>query len=192
VAEQLNPVTIYADDVNDVNSVLNFWPSWKFGGGFGGPDQLRQPDIRRQGSGRVDPGSVTSSTTCMTRSAGPIAVQALTCAGRTGWHRGTPPLVDRLTGSQLQADNARMFARHKYEKCGGTILISNWLSPKRNGVLFRDGRCTTHYPPAACCGWKTAGRRCRSSRVIPTLSYQLSVHLGHELHASATALRCPP
>jgi hypothetical protein len=52
------------------------------------------------------------------------------------------PLVDRLTGSQLQADNVvLMFARHTYENVHGTILdIELAFLPKRNGVLFRDGR----------------------------------------------------
>ncbi len=52
------------------------------------------------------------------------------------------PSLDRLNGSQLMADNVVvLFAEHKYENLAGTILsIEMAFVPKRNGLLFRDGR----------------------------------------------------
>jgi hypothetical protein len=52
------------------------------------------------------------------------------------------PLVDRLTGEPLGADNiVILFADHSYENLAGTILKIRLLYlDKQPGLLFRDGR----------------------------------------------------
>jgi hypothetical protein len=148
VAEQLsNLVTIYADDPDDVNSAvltlaelralevgqadpadyasLTFDPRVPEGGRFGPSldviynlyDQIRWVYDRGSGSYRRWQDQADGTGTLY-------------------------PLIDRLTGRQLQADNVLlMFARHKYENVQGTILeIELAFLPKRIGVLFRDGR----------------------------------------------------
>ena len=148
VAEQLsNLVTIYADDANDVNSA-----------------GLTLAELEALEVGPADPANYASLTFDGRVPAGGRSglsvdlIYNLYDQIRWVYSRGSGaylrwqdqadgtgalhPLVDRLTGSQLQADNVvLMFARHKFENVAGTILdIELAFLPKRNGVLFRDGR----------------------------------------------------
>ena len=148
VAEQLsNLVTVYADDVNDVNSAA-----------------LTLAELEALEVGAADPANYASLTFDARVPAGGRSglsvdlIYNLYDQIRWVYSRGSGaylrwqdqadgtgalhPLVDRLTGSQLQADNVvLMFARHEFENVAGTILeIELAFLPKRNGVLFRDGR----------------------------------------------------
>lgn len=148
VAEQLsNLVTVYADDVNDVNSAV-----------------LTLEELRELQVADADPSSYASLSFDARVPPGGIPGPSLDIIynlyNQIRWsydsQRGAylrwqdkadglgtlQPLLDRLSGEQLQADNlVLMFAGHKYENLHGTILeIELAFLPKRNGFLFRDGR----------------------------------------------------
>ena len=148
VAEQLsNLVTIYADDVNDVNSAgltLAELDALEVGAADPADYASLTFDARVPAGGRsglsVDLiyNLYDQIRWVYNRSSGAYLRWQDRADGTGALH----PLVDRLTGSQLEADNVvLMFARHKYENVQGTILqIELAFLPKRNGVLFRDGR----------------------------------------------------
>jgi len=148
VAEQLsNLVTIYADDVNDVNSAgLTLAELEALEVGAANPADYASLifDARVPAGGRsglsVDLiyNLYDQIRWVYSRASGAYLRWQDQADGTGALH----PLVDRLTGSQLQADNVvLMFARHKYENVAGTILeIELAFLPRRNGVLFRDGR----------------------------------------------------
>jgi hypothetical protein len=148
VAEQLrNLITIYADDVNDVNSAV-----------------LTLDELRAMELGPANPADYASLTFDRRIPAGgqpgptldviynlydqirwvydPHAGAYLRWQDRADGTGTLYPLVDRLTGRQLQTDNVLLlFARHEFENMSGTIIeIELGFLPKRNGVLFRDGR----------------------------------------------------
>ena len=148
VAEQLsNLVTIYADDVNDVNSAgLTLAELEALEVGPADPANYasltfdpRVPDGGRSGlSVDLIYNLFDQIRWVYSRGKGAYLRWQDQADGTGALH----PLVDRLTGSQLQADNVvLMFARHKFENVAGTILeIELAFLPRRNGVLFRDGR----------------------------------------------------
>jgi hypothetical protein len=162
VAEQLrNLVTIYADDPSDVNSAV-----------------LTLEELRAMDLGPADPADYASLTfdprVPPGGQLGPTLDIIYNLYDQIRWvyDRATGtylrwqdradatgnlyPLVDRLTGRQLGADNVLLlFARHRFENIQGTIIeIELTYLPKRNGVLFRDGRM---YPVH----WSSTGLKLR-------------------------------
>ncbi len=148
VAEQLsNLVTVYADDVNDVNSAVLTLAELQ---------ELQQNDADPNAyaslsfDARIPPGGVPGPTLDIIYNLynqirwvyDPARGVYLRWQDRADGTGALHPLRDRLSGKQLQADNiVLMFARHEFENVAGTILeIELAFLPKRNGFLFRDGK----------------------------------------------------